>query len=83
MTRTSTFDSSSSPNPDPAYQWDTKRILISPAEVCALRNALLVGSVAIVDGVIYSFKRHLFCDLSDVVVVCVPLADRCVHSDLS
>ena len=83
MTRTSRFDFSSSLNPDPAYQCDTKHKLISLTEVCALPNALLVGSVAIVDGVIYSFKRHLFCDLSDVVVVCVPLADRCVHSDLS
>ena len=42
MTGTSRFDFGSSPNPDPAYQWDTKRKLIRLAEVCAPLSAVLV-----------------------------------------
>ena len=42
MTRTSRFDFGSGPNPDPAYQWDTKCKLFNLAEVCALPNAVLV-----------------------------------------
>ena len=33
---------SSGPNPDPAYQWDTKRKLISMVEVYSSLSALLV-----------------------------------------
>ena len=47
MTRTSRFDFSSGPNPDPAYQWDTKRKVISLVEVCALPSALVVFVISI------------------------------------
>ena len=36
VTRTSRFEFGSSPDADPAYQWDTKCKLFSLAEVCAL-----------------------------------------------
>ena len=42
MTITSRLNSSSGPNPDMAYQWDTERKLISLAEVCALLSAFVV-----------------------------------------
>ena len=42
MTRTSSFDFGSRPNPDPAYQWDTKRKLFSLADVCAPPYAVIV-----------------------------------------
>ena len=41
MIITSRLNFSSGPNPDPAYQWDTKRKLISLAEVCSPPSALL------------------------------------------
>ena len=43
MTRTSQLDFGSGPNPDAAYQWDTKRELFSLAEVCALPSAVVVA----------------------------------------
>ena len=45
MTRTSRFDFGSGPDPDPAYQWDTKRKLFSLAEVCALPSDVLVTAI--------------------------------------
>ena len=41
MTTTSRFDFGSGLDPDPAYQWDTKRQLFSLAEVHALPSAVL------------------------------------------
>ena len=42
MTRTRRLDFGSGPDPDPAYQWDTKRKLFSLVEVCVLRSAVPV-----------------------------------------
>ena len=44
MTRTSQFDFGSGPDPDPGHQWDTKRKLVSLAEVCAPLSGVLVST---------------------------------------
>ena len=46
MTRTNRFDFGEDPDPDLAYQWDTKCKLFSLAEVCALPSAVLVQTCA-------------------------------------
>ena len=45
MTRTSRFDFSSGPDPDPACWWDTKREPFSLAEVCAPLSVVLVSLI--------------------------------------
>ena len=42
MTRINKFEFGSSPDPEPAYQWDTKRKLFSVEEVCAPPSAVLI-----------------------------------------
>ena len=50
VTTTSQFDSGSGPNPNPAYQWDTKRKLFSLAEVCTLPSETLSPSNKLING---------------------------------
>ena len=47
VTRTSSLNFSSGPNPDPANQWHTKGKLISLVEVCALPSAVPVRQVSL------------------------------------
>ena len=47
---TNRLDFDEYPDPDPAYQWDTKRKLFSLAEVSALPSAVLC----------YYYKKHPF-----------------------
>ena len=44
--KNSRFGFGAGPDPDPAYQWDTKRKLLSPAVVRALPGAILVTFTA-------------------------------------
>ena len=59
VTRTSQLGIVSSPDPDPAYQWDTKRKLFNLAEVCAQPSTVLV-LIAITKSHL-KFWRKLLC----------------------
>jgi len=48
VTRRSRLDFGSGSDPDPASSWDTKRKLLSLAEICAQANAILVAAAAAV-----------------------------------
>ena len=64
MTRTSSLNFNSGPNPDPADQWDTKCKLISLAEVCTLSSVLIVSLVFVLDQpspLCSGFVGHMHC----------------------
>jgi len=74
VTRTRRFDFGSGPDGDPAYQWDSKRKLLSLAEVCALPSAVLIESVNTIKAqlhhfVLWSWALMVFTDsIADDVV---------------